>query len=952
MFSEVREKIIRFLTSRFFVPFLFLILIGCTLIVRIFSLQIVHGDEYFDHFTLSIEKELSIPGTRGNIYDRNGELLAYNELAYSVTITDTIESGSGKNETLNAIIMNMIRIIEKNGDTVICDFGIYLDEAGNYSFSYEGTQHLRFLADLYGRASTGDLLYVERNANPDEVIEYLASSAKYGIGSYSHDEKNVVAFFPMMGYSKEDILKICVIRYQLSLNAFQKYVATTVATDVSDKTVADIMENENSLQGVAVAEDTIRRYNSAVYFSQVIGYTGRISQQEYESYVLENPDYETTDYVGKTGIEYSMESVLRGNKGSETVYVDHMGRIISSQNIVLPTAGSDVYLTIDASLQRACYRLLEQKIAGILVAKLRNEKTIEQTGRNRLIPVYDVYTALFENNVIDMNHMSKSYAGENEAAVYNAFLRKQESVLDRVRDQMMNSDTAYRDLPKEDQEYQSFIISMLGSSNYGVIRTEEIDTTDTTYLAWRVQETISLREYLHYCIAMQWIDIDKLTLTSQYADSEEIYAALVEYTISHLQNNTTFSQKLYKYMLLYDNITPRQVCLVLWEQDAVQVPVQKIELLKNGQISPYGFIVYMLTNLYLTPAQLGLEPCTGSVVVTDPNNGEVLALVSYPGYDNNRLANTADSAYLAKLSQDRSNPLWNYATQQRTAPGSTFKMVSSVAGVQEGVITTQTPIHCSGTFTKLNGTVHNCWIFPGSHGSLSLSGGIANSCNCFFYEVGYRLANDGTGYNDHTGIDRLAKYADLFGLSETSGVEIAEAEPKVSDKYPVPSAIGQGTHNYTTVGLARYVTAVANSGTVYRLSLIHEIKRGDVGSYYYEPDVRNRIDLPESLWDAIHLGMRRVVEDKKYFEEIELAAAGKTGTAQEATNKPNHALFVGYAPYGKPEIALAVRIANGYSSDFAAQVACDVFQYYFDIGDTDALLDGTASDAVVISGGD
>ncbi|MBO6297518.1 MAG: penicillin-binding protein [Lachnospiraceae bacterium] len=952
MLMFLREKLLRFYTSRYLVPYLLLIIVFCVLLGRVFSLQIVQGDDYMDNFTLSIEKEISLPGTRGNIYDRNGELLAYNELAYSVTITDTIESGSGKNEKLNGIILEMVRMIEANGDHVLNDFGIYLDEDGNFAFAYEGTQRLRFLADIYGRAMIGDLMYAERTSTPEDVMNYLAGSKKFGIGSYAHGGSKA-GFFPMMGYTKEEILQIAIIRYHLSLNSFQKYIATTVATDVSERTVAVIMENSDTLQGVSVVQDTMRRYNHAVYFSPIIGYTGRISQEEYESYSAENPDYANTDFVGKTGIEYSMEADLRGQKGSETVYVDNMGKIIEQQNIVLPVAGNDVYLTIDTELQMAAYHLLEQKIAGILVSKLRDEKTITQSGRNRLIPVYDVYAALYGNNVINLDHLSKSYAGENEKAVYNAFLQKQQEVSEKLRDEMLYGDIPYKDLSPELMEYESYIITLLGSDNVGILHTSDIDTTDEMYQNWRVNETISIRDFLLYCISQQWIDIGKLSISSQYADSDEIYRALVADIIVRLENSKEFSKKLYKYMLLDDKISGKQTCLILWEQDIIQTDASRVEALKSGKITSYSFISYMLSHLALTPAQLGLEPCSGSVVITNPDSGEVLALVSYPGYDNNRLANTADSAYLAKLTNDRSKPLWNYATQQRTAPGSTFKMVSSIAGVEEGVINLNSVIECTGSFTKLNGTVHTCWISPGSHGNLNLTGAIENSCNCFFYEVGYRLANDGAGYNDHVGIERLTTYADRFALNEKSGVEITEAEPQVSDQYPVASAIGQGTHNYTTVGLARYVSAVANSGTVYDLTLIREIRDPSGNpAYFFIPHIHNEIVLDPSLWNAVHLGMRRVIESKSYFEDLAIQTAGKTGTAQEATNKPNHALFVGYAPYEHPQIAIAVRIANGYSSDFAAQVAHDCFQYYFGLEDEESLITGNASEATAESAGD
>ncbi|MDE6686178.1 MAG: penicillin-binding protein, partial [Lachnospiraceae bacterium] len=527
MFYDLKEKIINFILSRFSLLFLSLIIITAILVNRIFQLQIVNGDQYMSNFTLSIEKTVDIPSTRGNIYDCNGVLLAYNELAYSVTITDTIESGTGKNATLNTIIYNMIHMIEDSGDEIISDFKIYLDENGNFRYAVEGNTLLRFLADVYGRKTIQDLTYPERTATPDDVITYLAGEKKFGIGGYFTDEEGKQTAFVMgMGYTNEEILKIINIRYNLSLNAFQKYISTEVARDVSEKTVAVIMENSDILQGVAIEEETIRRYNNSIYFAPIIGYTGRISQEEYDSLSLDNPNYSLTDIVGKTGIEYSMENELQGTKGSETVYVDKFGRIIEVQNAIPPIAGNDIYLTIDSELQIAIYNLVEQKIAGILVSRIVNEKEVEQTGRNVQIPIYDVYYALFNNNVIDINHLSKEYAGETEKAVYQAFLNKQESVFAELRRQMMESDTAYRDLSKEYQVYESFIISMLSSNDYGVLNMEAVDQTDAVYQRWKTEESISIREFLTYAISKNWIDISKLHLESQYSDSSEIYAAM------------------------------------------------------------------------------------------------------------------------------------------------------------------------------------------------------------------------------------------------------------------------------------------------------------------------------------------------------------------------------------------------------------------------------------------
>lgn len=947
MIKDFFESIKNFIFSRLFVSILLFAALGTVLVIRIFDLQIVKGEEYLENYQLKIVRDRTISSTRGNIYDRNGNLLAYDTLAYSVTMADVFD---GNNVKMNDTILLLTQLIESNHDKVISDYSIYLDDNNEYKFNVEGTKLLRFLADVYGHTYVDDLTPEERNSTPDDVINFAMSKKKYFIGHYDEDKN----FIPGDGYSKSDILKIITLRTAISANAYKKYINTPVATNVSDLTIAKVLENTNNLPGVGISQDTIRKYNDSVYFAPIIGYTGKISTEEYEEYSRENPDYALTDYVGKTGIEYSQELKLQGKKGSETIYVDNLGTVLETTDSKEPVAGNDIYLTIDKDLQMAIYNILEQKLAGILVAKIRDQKEYiapeNASSSDIYIPIDDVYFALFDNNVINTSRFSKDYASDTEKAVYDSFISFREGVFEELRDELIYNDTVYDSLSLEYKNYESFIVTMLSSENYGVLDKSKIDTESEMYKAWTTDENISLKTYLQYCISKNWIDTTVLETGDKYSSSDEIYVRLVDYIIDKLSTNNDFSKKIYKYMIASNTISGRQVCVILWDQDIINVEENKIVALKNGSISSFTFMIDCISALEITPAQLALQPCSASCVVTDVTNGDVLALVSYPGYDNNKLANSADSAYLAKLNNDKSKPLWNYATQYKCAPGSTFKMVSSVAGISENVITLDSEIQCTGQFDKLNGTIHNCWIYPGSHGNLTVSGGIANSCNCFFYEVGYRLAQDADGYNADVGVEKIAKYADMFGLSEKSGVEISEVEPEISDILPVPSAIGQGTHAYTTVGLSRYVSAVANSGTVYDLTLIDKVT-DPYGNLITDNSatIRNRIELPSSVWNSIHSGMRQVVQNKNYFN-IGVNVAGKTGTAQESKSKANHALFVGYAPYESPEISVATRIMNGYTSDYSAQITKDVIMYYYNLAEEDELITGTADQPLAVSG--
>lgn len=955
LFDNIKEACRMFFKSRLVVATVVMILLFSILLWRIFSLQIVNGKEYQDNYTFKIVKERTLNSTRGNIYDRNGNLLAYNELAYSITIEDngTYSSTKAKNAAINAEIAQVVTALEENGDSIVNDFKILLDDNGNYSYNIEesGATWKRFLADVFGEASFESMQedesdIISRNkldfkpteATAAQVMRYLAGSNRYAIGTEYDDA---------MAY------KITVVRFSMAQNAYQKYIATTIATNVSEESVAYISEHAAELQGVEVLEDTIRKYNDSEYFSSIIGYTGKISTDEYNKLSETDDSYTLNDVVGKLGIEQYMDSDLKGEKGHEKLYVDYLGKAVKVIEHEEPQAGNDVYLSIDKDLQIAVYKLLEQEIAGIVYSNIDNP------GSDINIPITDVYFALINNNVIDFSHFSEENASPTEREVQQIFASRQNAVIEQIRTELTGSaPTPFASMTEEYQDYFTYIIkNMLHDNN--ILLKKNIDTSDEVYLQWQ-NGAIGPQEYLNHAIAKGWIDITKFSVSEKYSDSTEIYDALCDYILNDISTDSDFTKIIYEYLIQTDAITGRQLCLILFDQNILAFDEDDIAGLSGGTIAPASFIKEKIQNLEITPAQLALDPCAGSCVITDTKTGEVLALVSYPGYDGNRLANTVDSDYFNSLQQNNARPLYNYATQQRTAPGSTFKMVSATAGLAEHVISTTEQIQDLGVYKNVSNEPR-CWIyrsFHGSHGLINVSEALRDSCNYFFYEVGYRLStnNYAMSYNNdaaENGIEKIQKYASLYGLNETTGIEIEESKPQVADSFPVMAAIGQSNNNYSTIQLARYVTAVANSGTVYNYTLLNKVTDSDGNTLkQYEPEIRNTVDvLSDSDWDAIHTGIRMVVENTKEFDGFPIEAAGKTGTAQEDLKRPNHALFVGYAPYDNPEISIATRIANGYTSHNAAEVSKKILAYYFKVEDADSLLNGQAENINATSNG-
>lgn len=909
MSYDIKDFLKKFFSSRLFVLAAVFIVFFGIILARIFTLQVVNGKSYQENFSLKIQMKQPINAARGNIYDKKGKLLAYNELAYSISINDstTYSSTKEKNKAVNAELAEILTVLKNNGETLNNDFKIDRKKDGTYSFNVSGSSLNRFRADVFGKNSADDLEYDkdtgidEANATAEQIMEYLMGKDNFGISSK---------------YDGDLAYRIVVVRYAMLGNRFARYKEVKIATDVSDKTVAYVNEHMDTLSGISVNEDMIRKYNYSEYFSSIIGYTGPISESEYTALHKKNKDYTQNDTVGKAGMEQHYETYLRGKNGEQKFYIDNVGRISEIISSTDSVAGDDLYLSIDADLQKATYLALQNEIAAIVYSNIKSGE----------IPINDVYTALIGNSVINTEHFSKAKASDTEKNVLSVFKSRQKTTLGKIKQELTSSPEALNTMSDEVLDEFTYIISMLKDDQ--VLLKNEIDTSDSVYQKWKNQK-ISPKEYLSYCITQHWIDISQLNVDEKYADSTEVYDALCKYILKNIKTDTEFSKIIYQYMITRGEISPRQLCLILFDQGVLDYDDATVNKLKNGSLSPRDFLMKKIYNIEITPAQLALEPCTGSCVVTDEKTGEIRAMVSYPGYDSNKLANGVDSEYFASLQHDKSSPLLNYATQQKTAPGSTFKLVSATAGLVENVITTSDQIRCTGIYNDISNKP-KCWIYPGSHGLDNVSEAIRDSCNVFFYTVGNRLAQKKTGsYNDANGIDLIQKYAHIYGLDQKTGLEISESKSSVATEYPVMAAIGQSDNNYTTVALSRYVTAVA-SGKKYNYQLMNKIVDADGKTVKkYKADYEDISDtLTSSQWDAIHSGMREVVSTMDRFQGFDIPVAGKTGTAQQ-TGHANHGLFVGYAPYDDPEITIAVRIANGYNSHNAATAARNVISYYY-----------------------
>lgn len=347
-----------------------------------------------------------------------------------------------------------------------------------------------------------------------------------------------------------------------------------------------------------------------------------------------------------------------------------------------------------------------------------------------------------------------------------------------------------------------------------------------------------------------------------------------------------------------------------------------------------------------------------AAVVVDVKTGEPLAIASYPTFD----AATVYENYSDLLEEDN-NPLFNRATMGTYSPGSTFKPCTAIAALSENVINTETRIKCEGVFSKYaeQGYAPHCWIYDTldgfTHGYDNVSEAIRDSCNFFFYSVA-----------DSMGIDALDKYAEQFGLGESTGIELAEnvgnmANPDNHTDFDVDewvygdtlqAGIGQSDSLFTPLQLAEYCAAIANGGTRHSASILKSVRSFDYATELYsnQTEVLSTVDSADYNFAAVQQGMYLLAHDPNSSSSVVYQAfnnysyngeyigvAVKTGTSQLGEDKTNNAVFICYAPFDDPEIAVAIVVERGQSGANCTGIAKDILDAYFSIGDKDVTAD-------------
>ena len=328
---------------------------------------------------------------------------------------------------------------------------------------------------------------------------------------------------------------------------------------------------------------------------------------------------------------------------------------------------------------------------------------------------------------------------------------------------------------------------------------------------------------------------------------------------------------------------------------------------------------------------------TGSVVVMDTRNNEVLAMASYPNYDNSTYQDDYD-----KLSKDVSKPLWNRALKSTYTPGSTIKPAVAMAALEEGIVKGDTGIVCTGIYTHYKDYQPRCTKV---HGYQNVVNAIYNSCNIYFYDTARRL-----------GIEKLNSYFSMFGLGEPTGIELSESEGTVdtvqhrelkgemwTPGLTIQAGIGHGDNQFTPVQLCSYVSTIANRGTRYKAHVIKSVKSSDLSETVMETQsqILSKASFSDANWDLVHRGMLLVgTQSYANFSKVPYKVAAKTGTTTVSKTvngrkiETYNGFLITFAPYEKPEIAICVSVEGAGSGGSTAPIASAIMEHYFATKDT------------------
>ncbi len=902
-----RERLNELVKNRLFVLLVAVAIIFIVLICRLFYMQIVNGDEASERITSSVTREVTIPAARGNIYDRYGRPLAVNEAAFSVEIDDSITVDY---EDKTAQVVSLYEKLKENGYTVTDNLPVSGGE--NPEFTISGDELEKWKTDIglekkqmnYTAAETLDYLYglYGLDSGMEESRAREIVSLGIGISDKNIMIMNLIMVIESNGGEIVDELPISaespyyfIIEDEDEIQSWKKDVS--MSDEELEYTAEESMEYLIDLFGIPRnISPSMQRKLAAVRYSL---YLQRFKQYQPVTVAREINDKIIAEVKENLdifpGVSIETEPLRKYEDGDKFSNIIGYIRQISDEEL-------DEYEQYGYDASDIVGKTGIEKVMELELNGRDGKMLVEVDNMGRKISTLETEAPVSGNDVFltidkDLQIAAYNYLEDSLA----------EAIITRLTSELE------KDVPVT---LKQLFTSMIESNNISV---SEIMKAEDGYQLTLKNLILAYDE-----------DID-ISDSEQKTEAKQVLTKAVE--------DGTLS---YTTMIF-----------VMLEQGVITADDNYRARIITGELTPLMVIIDKLRSGDLTPAETNLNPCSGSVVVSDVNSGKVLALVTYPSYDNNELVNTFNNEYYNKLLEDPSTPLVNRPLMQKKAPGSTLKMVTAVAALESGVITPEETIKDEGLFTKAGTPYARCMIYSisgSTHGFVNVSEALEVSCNYFFYDVSYMLGGETDDPTSLKGITILDEYYDAFGLNSPTGVEIGENPPSMASpsykeeimKWQNPeatpsqtrwtsgdtirAAIGQSVNSFSAASMNKYIATLANGGTRYKMHLIDKVKSSDgTVTQQTEEVVENIMDISEENLEAVYEGMRLVTQGQKgtlrtVFRDFPIDVAAKSGTAEENKNNSSHSWFVGFAPYDDPQIAVTVMIPFGEVSGSPAAV--------------------------------
>ena len=893
--------------NRLFVLLVIAAAIFAVLVCRLFYMQIVNGEEASAGITSSVTREVSMPAARGNIYDRYGRPLAVNEAAFSIEIDDSIAVDY---EDKNEQVVKLYEKMKENGYTVTDNLPISRDTEPKFTISGDELEEWKTDIGLDKKQMRYDAA---------RTLEYLYDS--YGLdGTVDENKKREIV---SLGINISD-KNIMIMNLIMTIESNGGEIVDELPVS-EDRPYTFIIENEKEIQ----------RWKKDV-----------------------SMDGEELDYTAEESMEY---------------LIDLFG---------IPQNMSPAMQRKLAAVRYSLYLQRFKKYQPVTVAREINDKIIAEVKENLdIFPGVSVETESmrkyeegdkFSNILGYIRQISDEELKEYEQYGYDSGDIVGKTGIEKVMELELNGkdgkmlvevdnmgrkiSTLETEAPVSGNDVFLTIDKDLQISAYNYLEdalAEAIITRLTSELEKDVP--VTLKQLFTSMIESGSISVSSIMKAEegyQLTLKNLILSYNKDIDISDSEQKTAAKQVLTK-AVEDGTLSYTTMIFVMLEQGIITADDNYRARIVSGELSPLEIIIDKLRTGDLTPAETNLNPCSGSVVVSDVNSGKTLALVTYPSYDNNELVNTFNNEYYNKLLEDPSTPLVNRPLMQKKAPGSTLKMVTAVAALETGIITPEQTIKDEGLFTKAGTPYARCMIYSlsgSTHGYVNVSHALEVSCNYFFYDVSYMLGGETDDPTSLKGITILDEYYDAFGLNSPTGMEIGENPPSMASpsykeeimKWQNPeatpsqtrwtsgdtirAAIGQSVNSFSAASMNKYIATLANGGTRYKMHLIDKVKSAD-GSVTQQTEeiVENIMEIDRENLDAVYEGMRLVTQGSKgtlrnVFKDFPIDVAAKSGTAEENKNNSSHSWFVGFAPYDNPQIAVTVMIPFGDVSGSPAAV--------------------------------